>query len=794
MRRTVLSAIALALLAAGAPAQQPAASFDFSIQNIMRGPEVYGRAPERVRWSPDSKWIYFYWLEPGSDWREDERPFRVLAQPGAKPEQISPTLMDSVGPLLEPGSSSSDGRLRAVSYNGDLYVVDTRASRAQRLTDTHAIESDPSISADGRSVFFVRDDNVFVVDPSGGPVRQLTDVRAGPAPKSDDEKDAEKSEQRRAIEADQRKLFEVIRDQYRADSIEKAEKARLDSLRPGTLYLGKDEKVASLSVSPSGKALLLVTRVDAEKALETEVPQFVTKSGYVEDAESRGKVGDVQDSGRVALVSLPSGQARWLQVIPDDTTNAPAMVEVLGWNDAGTQALIFAVQKDFKARYIQTVSSDSGQLHVADVLRDTAWVDGPCFGCGGWYDQGRRFWFVSEADGWAHLYTMAAGGGEPRQLTHGQWEVDEVTLSDDKRWFYLQASEVSPFERHFYRIPVSGGTMERLTREAGGHDVTVSPDGKLLADVYSYSNRPPELFVMNNRAGAKLARLTISPTSEWLSFPWIVPEIVMIPASDGVKVPARIYRPADMKAQPNGAAVIFVHGAGYLHNVHNYWSDYSREYMFNQYLASKGYVVIDADYRGSAGYGRDWRVAIYRHMGGRDLQDEVDASRYLQKEFGIPPERVGIYGGSYGGFMTLMALFTEPSHFGAGAALRSVTDWAHYNHWYTSRILNLPQADTLAYRQSSPIYFAEGLEDPLLMAHGMVDNNVEFQDIVRLSQRLIELGKTRWDLAAYPVESHAFVRPSSWADEYRRIFELFERELRPAPATTAGDKAATGNP
>jgi len=260
----------------------------------------------------------------------------------------------------------------------------------------------------------------------------------------------------------------------------------------------------------------------------------------------------------------------------------------------------------------------------------------------------------------------------------------------------------------------------------------------------------------------------------------------MVPASDGIKVPARIYRPKDMKASPNGAAVLFVHGAGYLHNVHNYWSTYSREYMFNQYLASKGYVVLDMDYRGSAGYGRDWRTAIYRWMGGRDLQDNVDGSRYLAKEFGIDPERIGIYGGSYGGFITLIALFTEPKHFGAGAGLRSVTDWAHYNHPYTARILNQPQDDSLAYRRSSPIYFAQGLEDPLLMAHGMVDVNVHFQDIVRLTQRLIELGKTGWQLAPYPVEDHGFVRPSSWADEYRRIFELFETHLaRRGPGASA---------
>jgi dipeptidyl aminopeptidase/acylaminoacyl peptidase len=331
-------------------------------------------------------------------------------------------------------------------------------------------------------------------------------------------------------------------------------------------------------------------------------------------------------------------------------------------------------------------------------------------------------------------------------------------------------------------MPVAGGPTERITTAVGGHDVAVSPNGRFIADVYSQANAPPELFVAPYRPGAVLARLTTSPTEEWRSHLWIKPEIVHFTASDGVSVPARIYRPADVGAQPNGAAVIFVHGAGYLHNVHNYWSSYAREYMFNHYLASKGYVVLDIDYRASAGYGRDWRTAIYRWMGGRDLGDQVDGSRYLQKSFGLNPERIGIYGGSYGGFMTLMALFNAPKEFGAGAALRSVTDWAHYNHGYTARILNQPQDDTLSFRQSSPIYFAEGLEDPLLMAHGMVDVNVHFQDIVRLSQRLIELGKTGWELAVYPVEDHGFVRPSSWTDEYRRIFELFEKNLGPSRA------------
>ncbi|HEX6534497.1 MAG TPA: prolyl oligopeptidase family serine peptidase [Gemmatimonadaceae bacterium] len=776
--RTLLAAITLLAAAQPLHAQQPD-GFDFSIRNIMRGPELVGRAPERIRWTPDGKWIYFYWNEPGADWREQLQPFRVRAEPGTKPERVTLAQMDSVGPLLEAARDTHRGRVRAVEYDGDLYVVDTKSWSVRRLTRTIDRETDPTLDITGRRVFFVRDDNVFSVDLDGGTVRQLTNIERGPAPKDS----AAAKGQRGALEAQQKALFQVIRDEYRADSIKKAEKARHDSLFAQPLYLMKDEKVTQLAVSPDGKALLVVTRVAAEKPRETDVPRFVTKSGYVEEIQGREKVGDAQDGGRLAFVSLPSGAARWLHPIPDDTTTAPAVTQVLGWSDDGSRALVFTVRQNWKERLLETVSADSGAVRVVDALRDTAWVDGPCFGCGGWYDGGRRLWYVSEADGFAHLYTMAADGGDRRQLTSGKWEVLDVALSPDQRWFWMHTSEPSPFERQFYRMRVTGGARERITDRSGGHEVTPSPDGRMLADVYSFSNRPPELFVLPFRAGASMAQLTVSPTKAWLSFPWIAPDIVMIPASDGVEVPARIYRPEDMHAKPNGAAVIFVHGAGYLHNVHHWWSDYFREYMFNQFLASKGYVVLDEDYRGSAGYGRDWRTAIYRHMGGRDLQDEVDASRWLQRTMRISPDRIGIYGGSYGGFMTLMALFTAPKEFGAGAALRSVTDWAHYNHWYTSRILNLPDQDTVAYHRSSPIYFASGLEDPLLMAHGMVDTNVEYEDIVRLEQRLIELGKTDWWLASYPVENHGFVRPSSWADEYRRIFELFERVLR-APGTT----------
>ncbi len=459
-----------------------------------------------------------------------------------------------------------------------------------------------------------------------------------------------------------------------------------------------------------------------------------------------------------------------------DSTSS-GFVRVAGWNDDGTRAALFAFPENHKSRLLHTVRSDSARIATVETLRDSAWVGGPCSSCAGFVDGGKMLWYVSEATGYAQLYAVPVGGGDTRPLTQGKWEVLSVALSPDRREFYLTTNEPSPAEQQVYRMPVSGGARTRVTMASGGHTAVASPDGRWLADVYSFVNRPPDLFLTANAAGATPARLTTSPSAEFLRGPWIAPALVQIPASDGNQVPAHVYRPEDMGARPNGAAVIFVHGAGYLHNVGNFWSEYPREYMFNQYLAKHGYVVLDVDYRASAGYGRDWRTAIYRWMGGRDLADHVDASKWLANTYGIPGNRVGIYGGSYGGFMTLMALFTAPDYFGAGAALRSVTDWAHYNEGYTSAILNRPQDDTLAYRRSSPIYFAEGLRAPLLMAHGMVDVNVHYQDIVRLEQRLIELGKANWTLASYPVEDHGFVRPSSWADEYRRIFELFETTI-----------------
>jgi dipeptidyl aminopeptidase/acylaminoacyl peptidase len=774
-----------ALFALCAATPVAAQAFDLSVSSIMRGPELVGEEPERVRWTDDGEWIYFLWKPGGEPWHADPEYYRVPAR-GGSPESVTDAHMDSVGPLLAVGDLSEDRRFRVVGHGGDLWLIDRRRVDARRLTDTEAFEGSPRFGADAGTIYFTRDDNVFALDRDGGEIRQLTDVRKGEEETYDDEKG-----QRGYLSGQQAELFEHIRREIEERERSEAEDSVREAGERQPTRIGKDERVAGLMVSPDERWVMIEAGMGADDARQTMVPDYVTESGYTQPLNVRSKVGDAQATARVGLVDVGAGGVEWLDLSPDveidaaDSVGLPsgehpdlANVILRGWNRDGSYGLISAVSYDYRHQWLHLVDGVSGQVRTLVHDYDPAWIGGPCTFCAGWMPDGRSVWFVSERDGWSHLYTVGVDGGEPRQLTRGEWEVHDVSISPDERAFYLTTNEGSPHEYHFYRMDLDGGDRTRVTDQPGFFAVTPSPDGDRLAAVYSASNRPPELYVMSNRPGSPMTRVTHSPTAEWESYDWIEPEIVRFRAGDGTAVPARIYRPADVGASPNGAGVIFVHGAGYLQNVHRGWSSYYREYMFHHLLASRGFTVLDIDYRGSEGYGRDWRTAIYRHMGGTDLSDQVDGARYLAETEGVDPERIGIYGGSYGGFITLMALFTEAEHFAAGAALRSVTDWAHYNHWYTGRILNLPQDDEEAYRRSSPIYFAEGLEDPLLIAHGMVDTNVHFQDVVRLAQRLIELGKEDWELAVYPVEGHGFEEPASWTDEYRRILELFEETLR----------------
>jgi dipeptidyl aminopeptidase/acylaminoacyl peptidase len=785
---------------AARPAPPPAARFTLTVDSIMRGPKLVGYAPTGLRWSGDSARLYFEWRRPG----EDEASTWVVARDGGEPTKLS----DAERRAAPPAAGVWDKAHRRVVFadEGDIVVVDTVAGTRRQITRTTGSESNPRWARHERAVTFTRENNLFLVslDPTTSEgIVQLTDV--GPKKREPRETDSQKF-----LKAEEQTLLEHTR--VEAEKKKKAEEK--DKARALPKFELQDRQTASdllLSPDDTHVFILVVERTDAAKV--AAVPNYVTESGYTEDIATRSKVGDAQDKRLLAVMSLKTGKTQWadadfagpapVRSVQPDAQAKPAdkpQPRDVRWGmplptEDGALAVTNVRTADNKDRWLVAVDPETGKSRVVDALHDDAWIRetggfGPSDPSFGWMSDQKHLWFLSERDGWMQLYAVdaAADRAAPRQLTQGKWEIQSATLSPDQKQFYLTTSEAHLGERQLYVMPVEGGDRRRVTPMTGSSVGVASPDAGAVGFVYSYSNKPPEVYVMPNTPGAAPRQVTTSTSEEWRSYKWADPQLITYKARDGADVYARLFTPemAGARRDPAAPAVVFVHGAGYAQNAHKYWSTYSREYMFHNLLASRGYVVLDADYRASSGYGRDWRTAIYRHMGGKDLDDVVDGARYLVEKQKVNPKRIGVYGGSYGGFITLMALFTSPDTFAAGAALRPVTDWAHYNHSYTANILNEPQNDPESYRKSSPIYFANGLKSALLICHGMVDTNVFFQDTVRLVQRLIELRKENWSLAAYPVENHGFEDETSWADEYKRILGLFEENLRVGPRGVGG--------
>jgi dipeptidyl aminopeptidase/acylaminoacyl peptidase len=806
----------------------PAAQM-LTIDSIMRGPKLVGTPPSAIRWARDSSKLYFNWQKA-----TDERSATyVVNRDGSGLRQLTP---EEVRAIQTPQTGRFDRARRRIltAEGGDVVMYDVASGARRLLTRTSSAETNPRWARNDTAVTFMRDGNLYLVSIEATPeiaFAQLTNIVAsdgaqaqavgagrggaggrggggGAGQQGQQGQQATDTESQRFLREQERALIEFIRKQQESGRGGGAAGGRGGG--PATAAPAPPP-IATLSLTPRQSLLDLQLSADEryvwvsvnERAEATprgqDTPNYVTASSYPEMIPGRTNVGDVQGRRMLAILDVRNNRSVWADAsafagVERKAKPADADVQrLVNWtapeaSDDGSQIVVSVRALDNKDRWFVKVDPATGKASVLDNLHDDAWIreqsiGGPAGGGAGlaWLPDNKRALFLSEKDGYMHVHSMDVAAGAPAQaLTSGKWEVTDARLSADRKTLFLTTNEVHPGERHVYTMSVDGGARTRLTTMTGSNEATISPDEKAMALVYSYSTKPPELYVAPVTFDTKAVQVTTTPSDEWRNFKWIDPKVITYKARDGADVYARLFTPEMIgaKRDPKKPAVIFVHGAGYLQNAHKYWSTYFREYMFHNLLASRGYVVLDPDYRASSGYGRDWRTGIYRHMGGKDLEDVVDGAKFIVATEKVDPARIGVYGGSYGGFITLMGMFTTPDVFAAGAALRPVTDWSHYNHGYTSNILNVPQIDPEAYKKSSPIYFAEGLKGHLLILHGMVDTNVFFQDSVRLVQRLIELRKENWQIAPYPVENHAFTEETSWADEYKRILKLFEETLR----------------
>ncbi|WP_416305562.1 prolyl oligopeptidase family serine peptidase [Neptunicella sp. SCSIO 80796] len=773
-----------------------------TLEQIMADPDWLGRQPEQAYWSDNSEGIYYLRKRQGQP--IEDLWHKSLNQQG-NGELVPLTTMHQQA--YDARVVSADGKHSAWQFEGNLFIKDLPGGQVRQLSKGNIDAQNLAFMLDGR-LSYQSDDQIFALDPVNGLVELLAAWEFKDKPQALDKPADYIAEQ-------QQKLIQVIADK-RADrqayfDYQRQLQQQNSSLTSDPFYLPKDLETVEASLSPNGKWLLLAVEAERQAADEGDImPSYVNEDGRIKALPARQRVADAKPlNHQLWLLDLQQHSAKELSysALPGYNEDVLASVKqenakrkgqtyqinrlprdialladwywdgsAIQWQASGNQVAVMLEAWDNKDRWLATVDLNNKTLVSQERLHDDAWINYR-FNSFGWLNNSATLYYLSEKSGYANLYTQVPGQ-EAKALVQGNFEVDNLSLTNDDQFIYYQANTSHPGIYEVYRVSLQTGQSEKLTDLGGMTEYQLSPDESKLLLTHSKLSLPPELYLQNARPGAKVNRLTHTVSDAFMALPWTVPDIVPVPSSHTSQpIYARVYYPQDVKQGQPKKAVMFTHGAGYLQNSHLGWSGYFHEFMFHSLLAQQGYVVMDMDYRASRGYGRDWRTAIYRHMGKPEVEDMRDGVNWLVDNANVDRQRIGTYGGSYGGFMTYMSLFTQPDLFQAGAALRPVSDWAHYNHGYTSNILNMPDVDPIAYERSSPIYFAEGLQKPLLINAPMVDSNVFFVDTVRLVQRLIELHKDNFETALFPVESHGFVQPSSWLDEYKRIYKLFEREL-----------------
>jgi len=699
------------------------------LERLFHRPFAWGTPAQKVAWSKQGHTLLFLWNPEGG---------RFLDLYAYHPDRQHLARLTNLEPVEDPLNRSAadkderqkryveppegigdydiskDGSRAAFSYRGDLYLVSTSGLEPPfRLTRTKTAETNPAFSPDGSKLAFSREGQLFVQDLRTAQLWQVTEIE------------------------------------------------------------GEGAALGGWRWSPDGKRFVYTVRTGAGRKLL--LPNY---SGRLVTANSFPRTLPGDPATEVKIYVIPSDGGAPTAMEPGPWGDKVFGFATPQWSPDSRMLLRAVVHANLKQAAILVIDPASGKARVAAEDKDAAWVE-PYFAA--WSPDSSHILFTSERTGWSHLYVVSKDGGEPRQLTRGAWEVDnDRGFGHEPQWageyIYFASTEAGTAERQFYRIHPDGSGQQRLSSHEGMNIGIVSEDGSetamLMADVIN----PFDLYVGGNR-------VTTSPRAEFANYAWPESRFVSFPSrGDGKPVAARLllppgYRPEDRGQKPR-PAVFFIHGSGYATSVLKQWGAYQElRYVFNCSLANKGYVVLDLDYRGSSGYGRDWRTGVYLHMGGRDLDDVLGGVDYLRSLGNVDMRHIGIWGSSYGGFMTAMAMFLAPDTFRAGASFSSVNDWENYNAYYTEQRLGKPQEYPEAYRRSSPIHFSRMLKNPFLIVHGIVDNNVMFQDAVQLSEKLVQEGKDFSEIY-YPEESHIFVRDETLIDAFRRASEFFDRNLQ----------------
>ena len=644
---------------------------------------------------------------------------------------------------LLPEPWTPDGTTLLYLAGGDIHAADVAAGSSRTLVDFGATSPgytpqqyfngpDPVLSPDGSKLAYIRESELWVLDLRDGGVRQLTSSH------------------------------------------------------------GEGWHNMQPRWSPDGTRILYTAQATDEQRRF----RYSDFSGLIIDVDFT-----LIGYGRVRLGVIPAdgGTTTWLGSPDGERYSLRGGSQAL-WSPDGSSVAINWLSLDHAAREIRIASPETGEVRTIWREEVDSWIS-PLAIWIHWSPDSRRLLFTSERTDWNHVYVIDADAtgsvAEPLQLTSGSFTVTsnqvydrfEVTpvWSRGGSTILFPSNEAGTPERHLYEVPMDGGEWRLVTPLRGVHlSSTPSPDGSRVAYLYSNHTALPELYVQEIDSGEP-RRLTNLAVPEWLEgYQLQEPEIVHFPsAADGAEVTARLFRPAGFDPARQYPAVVFVHGAGYAQSVFRGWMRLDQP-AFNRYLAQEGYVVLDVDFRGSAGYGRKFRMDVFDRLGDIDVADVLGGVEYLRGVGYVDMERIGTWGHSYGGFMVASSLLRSPETFAVGVSSAPVTDWERFFYLapgYNEEHFGFPWENPEGTRRGSPITYAANLVRPMLILSGIQDTM--HLDAAALVNELLRHGRTTFDWIFYPDEAHGIRGPQARSDYFRRIAEYLDRHLTAAPGTAS---------
>ncbi len=485
------------------------------------------------------------------------------------------------------------------------------------------------------------------------------------------------------------------------------------------------------------------------------------------------KAGDPNSFARIGVLELESGETTWM----DTGDNPDVYLARMEWAESSDEIVVQRMNRHQNRIDVMLADAGTGESTVLFSEVSDTWVDVDLDLT--WVQEGRRFLWTSERDGFEHLYLYNRDGSLERQLTRGSWDVQAPQAVTENGRVYFTGAREGPLERHLYRISLSGGDPERVTHEPGTHAVDMAPGGRYFLDTRSRNGDPPvitlrdgdgaTLRVMADNAELRTKLGRLGPSD---------PEFFSFDASDGTALNGWMIRPPDFDAGRTYPVVMYVYGGPGSQTAADSWG--GARYLWHQLLAQEGFIVASVDNRGTGGRGRDFKNVTYLDLGNHESRDQVEAARYLGSLPYVDEDRIAIWGWSYGGYMTLMSMMRGGDVFAAGVSVAPVTSWRFYDTIYTERYMRTPRDNPEGYRTSAPLEQVDGLTGDLLLVHGTGDDNVHFQNSVQLVDRLQAAGK-QFRLMIYPNKTHGIGGQDTQVHLFTMMTEFLKERLMVRP-------------